>query len=394
MLFLLNTYITTGISDKKINKSLEYVAEDSLKNSFTSFKELLDYLVEHNTGKDSDILLCQCYISAFDDNDIKNFIKSIITKSLKIGIDAKTVNKIYGKDFIPTWEVQLGSGFDKLKLKPNEYFYLSQKLNGNRCSFVDGKLTSRQGKEFTGLQHIIDDINRLGLQDFFIDGELVRKNTDSVSDGENFRIGTGIINSDDADKDSIKFVVFDFFHTSELINKESENSYSRRKELLLRLKRNIEGNHLENIDVVEMVYEGADKSQIDEWLEYAVNNNWEGLMLNKDTTYKCKRTTDLIKVKRFYTMDLKVVAVEEGSGRLQGTLGALVVEYKGNTVNVGSGYDDKTRSEIWSNRENIIGKIIEVKYKETTSDKNTGLESLQFPIFVRIRNDKDEPSYN
>ena len=292
------------------------------------------------------------------------------------------------------WEVQLGSAYDKLKLKPNEYFYLSRKLNGNRCSFIDGKLTSRQGKEFTGLQHIIDDINKLRLQDLFIDGELIRKNVDNVSDGENFRVGTGIINSDDADKSSIKLVIFDFFPKGQLSDKQSKDKYSRRKELLLRLKQQIEGNHLENIDVVEMVYEGTDKAEIDKWLEYAVQKDWEGLILNKDTVYKCKRTTDLIKIKRFYTMDLKVVDVEEGTGRLSGTLGALVVQYKNNTVNVGSGYDDKIRQEIWDNRENMIGKIIEVKYKEVSKDKKTGLESLQFPVFVGIRNDKNEVSYD
>lgn len=94
------------------------------------------------------------------------------------------------------------------------------------------------------------------------------------------------------------------------------------------------------------------------------------------------------------TMDLKVIGVEEGTSRLAGTLGALVVQYKNNTVNVGSGYDDKIRQEIWDNRENMIGKIIEVKYKEVSKDKKTGLESLQFPVFVGIRNDKNEVSYD
>lgn len=290
--------------------------------------------------------------------------------------------------------MQLGSSYDKLKLKPNERFYLSHKLNGNRCSFINGKLISRQGKEFTGLQHVIDDINNLQeLQDMFIDGELIRKNTDNVSDGENFRIGTGIINSDETDKSSIKFVIFDIFPANELSNKQSKDTYKTRKQNLLTLKKQIEFNHLDNIDVVEMVYEGTDQSKIDEWLEYAVQNDWEGLMLNKDTVYKCKRTTDLIKIKRFYTMDLKVISSEEGSGRLKGTLGALVVDYKGNTINVGSGYDDDIRQKIWNNRENMIGKIVEVKYKEVTRDKKTGLESLQFPVFVRIRDDKDETSY-
>lgn len=108
-------------------------------------------------------------------------------------------------------------------------------------------------------------------------------------------------------------------------------------------------------------------------------------MLNKDAVYKCKRTTDLVKIKRFYTMDLPVIDVLEGEGRLKGTLGALIVQYNNNTVNVGSGFDDETRKLFWSKKESIIGRTVEVKYKEITKDKKTGLESLQFPIFIRLR---------
>ena len=53
--------------------------------------------------------------------------------------------------------------------------------------------------------------------------------------------------------------------------------------------------------------------------------------------------------------------------------------------NVGSGFDDKSRDFIWQNREELIGRIAEVKYKEISKDKKTGLESLQFPVFVQIR---------
>ena len=34
-----------------------------------------------------------------------------------------------------------------------------------------------------------------------------------------------------------------------------------------------------------------------------------------------------------------------------------------------------------------------VKYKEISQDKTTGAESLQFPVFVTLRTDKNEPSY-
>ena len=257
-------------------------------------------------------------------------------------------------------------------------------MNGNRSSFYKGKLISRQGKEFTGMQHIISDLEQLGTG-WFYDGELIRKNTDNIPDGENFRIGTGIINSDSESKNEIKFVIFDYFPESDIKKKESTARYRLRREMLNKLREAINEKKLKNIEIVTMVYEGTDQSQIMKWLDYAVEQGWEGLMLNKDATYKCKRTTDLIKIKKFYSMDLPVVAVVEGEGRLKGTLGALVVQYKENTVNVGSGFDDATRRSLWNQRDELIGRIMEVKYKEISKDKKTGLESLQFPIYLGMR---------
>lgn len=206
-----------------------------------------------------------------------------------------------------------------------------------------------------------------------------------MSDGENFRIGTGIINSDVESKEEIRFVIFDYFPDYEVITGQSFAKYRVRREMLNSLRETIKEKSLHNIEIVTMVYEGTDQSQIMKWLDYAVNNGWEGLMLNKDATYKCKRTTDLIKIKKFYTMDLPVIDVLEGDGRLKGTLGSLVVQYKNNKVNVGSGFDDETRKLFWNEKDSLVGRVIEVKYKEITKDKKTGLESLQFPIFIQLR---------
>ena len=120
----------------------------------------------------------------------------------------------------------------------------------------------------------------------------------------------------------------------------------------------------------------------------------EGIIINLDSPYECRRVKTLIKVKKFYTLDLKVIDAIEGDGRLKGTLGALVVDYKGNTVNVGSGFSDAQRKEFWENKNDIIGRVIEVKYKEITKNKDTGLESLQFPVFVSLREQGKEVSYD
>lgn len=385
--FLLDSNIITGISSKKIKKHVEPSLEMApyYLSEFSDFSYVMNYLKKNNTGRDEDIYEIQLFLSGHEDQ--REFYEQMITKKFKLGVDSKTVNKCI-PGLIETWEVQLGSSYDKLKLKGNEWFSLSQKCNGNRCSFYKGKLISRQGKEFTGMQHIIDDLEQLGTGSFY-DGELIRKNIDNLPDGENFRIGTGIINSDADLKEEIKFVIFDYFSESEIPNKKSNDKYKVRRKMLNRLRKTIEEKQLQNVEVVTMVYEGTDQSEIMKRLDYAVSMGWEGLMLNKDAVYKCKRTTDLIKIKRFYSMDLPVVEVLEGDGRLKNTLGALVVQYKNNTVNVGSGFDDETRVKFWENKESLIGRVVEVKYKEISRDKKTGLESLQFPIFVGLR-EKDK----
>jgi len=116
-------------------------------------------------------------------------------------------------------------------------------------------------------------------------------------------------------------------------------------------------------------------------------------MLNRDSKYKCKRHNGILKVKRFYTIDLRVTAVEEGSGRHLGRMGAFVVDYKGNSLNVGSGFSDQQRDEFWEIRRELPGRVIEVKYKEESSDKKTGQFSLQFPIFISLREEGKEESY-
>lgn len=386
--FLLDGNVVTGINSKKLSKKVNVKLENTFANTF---EDCIAYLEKNNTGTDIDIARIQYFING-QPKESREFYEQMITKKFRLGADAKLVNKCI-PNLIHTWDVQLGSSYEKLKLKEGTWFSLSQKLNGNRASFYKGRLISRQGKEFTGMQHIISDLEQLGMG-WFYDGELIRKNIDNLSDGENFRIGTGIINSDAESKNEIKFVIFDYFPESDIPNKQSGDKYKVRMNLLNGLRKTIAEKELKNVEVVTMVYEGTDQSQIMKWLDYAVDHGWEGLMLNKDAVYKCKRTTDLIKIKRFYTMDLPVVEVLEGEGRLKGNLGALVVKYKNNTVNIGSGFDDETRKRFWENRELLIGRVVEVKYKEISKDKKTGLESLQFPIYMGLRENGKCVSYD
>lgn len=111
-------------------------------------------------------------------------------------------------------------------------------------------------------------------------------------------------------------------------------------------------------------------------------------MINLDVPYQFKRTKSLIKVKKFYTLDLECINIEEGEGKNSGTLGAIVCKYGDNVVRVGSGFTDEQRNYYWNNPSEIIGRIAEIKYKEITQNKNGGV-SVQFPVFCSVRFDKE-----
>ena len=388
LVFLLDGNVITGISAKKIKKKV-------IKNEYIlpTFEDVMKYLAQNNTGTDNDISMIQKFLDEHEED--REFYEQMITKSFRLGADSKVVNACIS-GLIPTFEIQQAYPLsEKNEPKDGEWFALSQKLNGNNCSYYKGKLISRQGKEFKGLQHIIDDIEKLpNHENFFFNGELMRKNTDNISDDQNFQIGTGIINSENEDKSCIYFNIYEVLPIEEFEKGESKLTYkNRRHDVLNPLSIAIYRAGLENISVIPIIYEGTDKSKIKELLNQADSDGWEGLMLNKDTKWKNKRNNGILKVKSFKHADILCTDVVEGDGKYKGTLGLIKCDYKGYELGVGSGFTDEQRDYYWNNKEEIIGKIVQIKYKCETKNKKGSL-SVQFPIFEIVRNDKSEVSYN
>lgn len=329
--------------------------------------------------------------------DEAEFYIQMLSKTLRLGVTSTTVNKIF-PGLIPSWEVQQAYRIDDHPVKPGKKFWLTQKLNGVRATYYRGKIYARSGVPYEGLDHIIRVLNDLVKRvevELVFDGELTLFDKGKLSDNEAFRTSTGIINSDADDKTMIGYTIFDVLTADEFDAGGGTVKYSERRENLDLIASWLRNDHPDaHVSVLPELYHGEDASVIDGFLDQMVREDKEGLMLNYDVPYKRKRHSGILKIKRFYTVDLKILGAEEGEGRLAGTLGTLVVDYKGNEVRVGSGFTDEDRASLWNERVNLPGRICEVKYKEVSSDKKTGAESLQFPVFVRMRNDKTEPSMN
>lgn len=117
-------------------------------------------------------------------------------------------------------------------------------------------------------------------------------------------------------------------------------------------------------------------------------------MINiSNAPYETKRTKNLLKVKAMQDCDLKIIGFEEGTGKNKGTLGAVIVDYKGFKVKVGSGFTDKDREYFWNNATKLLGRVITVQYFEETTNKKGDSSSLRFPVFVELREEGKEVSY-
>lgn len=390
MQFVFDPYITTGISNKKLNKQVNLHAT----KNFDSIFDVMNYLKKYNTGTDEVIANVQGFLAKQNDVN-RNFYKSIITKSLTVGCDAKTFNKVYGKNFIKTFNVMLANKFweheDKVDKSP---FIVTQKLDGNRCvvfNYTDHvQAFTRQGQAYDGLADIENEMKSLPTG-FVYDGELIAENPEHLDSKDLYRKTTSIVRKDGI-KTGVVFHVFDVLPIEDFEKGLSEYICKKRKDFLHQSVSNAKTHWIQEVPVL---YYGTDKDQIIRWLNYMTDRKYEGVMANlANAPYSCKRTSDILKVKKMQSADLSILGFEEGEGRLKGTLGRMNVNYKGQIVGVGSGFSDTDRQYIWNHKDELLGKIAEVQYFEQSENAKTKEVSLRFPVFKCFRDEKNEESYN
>ena len=384
--FVFNPYILTGLSTKKINKRVN--VQESIVYDF--FEDMKNYILKHNTGTDQDIATVQNFIENKSD-ELQDFYTKVFTKDLKIGITADTLNKVYG-NFIPVFDVQLAKKFEDHKHKIKGNFVITKKLDGNRLVVIKDngivKSFTRQGNQYEGLEEIESDIANLFFDNIVFDGELIADTEGSTH--EVYAETTSKARSKGKNKTGLIYHIFDMLPLEEFQKGKSKLNCVSRKKYLSQL---FDGNDLPHCREVKPLYIGSDLSQVNVWMQYAMEQEWEGVMVNLDTPYVCKRTDTILKVKIMNTCDLRIIGFEEGTGRNEGRLGALIVDYKGYPCGVGSGFNDYDREYFWNNRNEYLGRVVEIQYFEESKNQDGGI-SLRFPIFKALRIDKTEPSYN
>ena len=376
-----------GLSTKKINKPVEPV-EHGL-----TLTELIDYLLVNNTGTDNEVGMVQYFLNQYDEHT-KDVLAQVVGKSWTTTVGASLLNKVYGAGFIPVFDVQLAFPYEKKisGYKEDTTFVVTQKLDGFRAvvEVNNGQVVSiktRKGKTINGLTELSKDIEAnisASLGHFVFDGELLLEDPENKwTSGERFN-RTGQMISTDGECVGMGFHIFDALPFDEFQGGVSKENYiTRRKNYLETFA---SGKLVRTVPVLGT----SDIKGIPAWSDYATERGFEGVMLNDpNAKYETKRTKGLLKVKKMHTADLQVVGFEEAiDGKNRGSLKSLIIQLdENNTFNVSSGLTEEQREDIWNNQEKYLGKIVEIKYFEETTNQQGG-RSLRFPVILGFRDDK------
>ena len=370
-------------------------------NPWPRFWGLLEALRTRSTSGHAAKALIQTISEEFDSDEWNLICAPVIRKDLRCGISEKTLNKVLGKTQyrIPVFSCQLAQDSTDRPAKMKGIKRLEVKLDGVRVlAVVNGTnvtLFSRNGKEFENFPQIANAIAdvRKHFQfgrgtggRFVLDGEIV---------GESFqKLMKQAHRKSDAKTHGMVYHIFDVMPLDEFMEGHCNANQARRLEWLEPTRdRLMATDCLRIMSGIEVDLDTAEGHDVmNRYAQDAVKDGFEGIMI-KDLSapYECKRSSFWMKYKPVHDYDLTVIAVEEGTGKNTGRMGALVCEGQDQDkfirVNVGSGFSDVERQDYWNNREKVIGQTVVILCDAITQNQDGGY-SLRFPRFKTFRDDK------
>ena len=396
-------YVTFGVKQVP-----DTVGITDAENPWQDFNELLVQLSQRRlTGHAARDAIADMS-ERFDSDEWNTFCAAVLRRDLRCGISSTTINKICKKtDYeIPVFGCQLATNSEgRPEMKGIKR--LEPKLDGVRMLMMvipsdDGSVTticfSRNGKQFDNFGHIEEQVRDNWVKmvrkaatsnltmGFVLDGEVI---------GNSFQelMRQARRKTDVQAEDSV-YNVFDILPLASFREGHWNAQLEKRIKILDDMRSVIDT--MPSLELLPHIMVDLDtaagKDQFNRYCKDTVAQGFEGVMIKEmQAPYVCKRSTDWMKYKPVITVDLEVIGVEEGTGRNEGRLGALVCagidDGKEITVNVGSGFSDTDRDAYWRDSQFIIGRTAEVMCDVITQNQD-GTYSLRFPRFVRFRDDK------
>jgi ATP-dependent DNA ligase len=341
------------------------------------------------------ITSCKNYTQSFNRYYLYNMYHCINSKQeVVLNQNSDTSDILY--------KPMLASPYKQTSIKSSQNFYGEYKLDGIRVLMKrqnnQYKFWSRSGlvfntrNIFTVLPDLQKDLDHI-KSDFILDGEIWIHN---VSSGQGFRLLLPLVKTITLSKQfyqnyQFNYTVFDIIQLNN--TPVYKKSYKERRNLLEDL---IPSKYL-----IENFHIGSNLDNIKIWLSRAREKFLEGLVLKEqNSSYEFnKRSLNWLKIKHtFDTVDVKIIKAYKGTGKYSHLYASFDIGVLNNSSitcigQVGSGFTQKdleVLKDLYDSNSNII---MEVQCEALSpSTKYDSKYALRFPVFVRLRDDKNEPN--
>jgi DNA ligase-1 len=265
--------------------------------------------------------------------------------------------------------------------------FIEYKYDGVRVIAIvqngDATLYSRNGKLLENFPHINEALSKPEFEGLVFDGEVMSEDFQTLMKQVHRKEG--------AQTEDSYLAVFDMLTLAEFNAGGTEHGAMFRRQRILDLS-GLFNYRIQLVDATVMDLD-TDEGQatFKAMNKKALDEGYEGLMIKPiNADYKCKRSHAWLKIKPFIEVTLEVVGVEEGTGKNEGMLGALVVagndDGKDFHLNVGSGLTDDMRKDVWAVKDAVIGQLVEIRADAATQSQDADdVWSLRFPRFKTFR---------
>lgn len=327
--------------------------------------------------------------------------RRILLQDLKCGTSEKTINTVLARNGkagkaweVPVFSCQLAKPADDHPKKMVGLKWVDRKYDGVRLLTVIHKSGvvqqfTRNGIQNKNFGHICEMLSGLATdlkEDMVLDGEIISANFQALMTQVNRK---GAVDTSDS-----RLMLFDMIPLKAFRSGEHKVSQTERHNMLCALEARL-AELTQGVVAVEPKLEvnldtPEGQAALQTFNRQVLSEGLEGVMIkDPNASYKCKRSDAWLKQKPFITTDLEIVDVVEGEGKFVGTLGALVCEGEDQgkriRTNVGSGFSEAQRADIWKSRKRMLGRVVEIKGDALTMDQNQDTWSLRFPVFMQFR---------
>ena len=357
---------------------------DTDKTTSDSLNDVLNKLSEREVTGHKALEYARSYYNTLDDQHKKLFLH-IIDRDLKIGVNEKTLNKVW-KGMIPKPRYCRCSVYCSsskmvypalIQLKCDGTYREAYVHNGN----VSFKTRSGEPYQNPILSEIMKD-----LPNGYYTGEFTIGRADEPD--MNRAEANGLINSDNPPYDRIHYTVWDYLTDDEYCLK-STRQYCERLACLESAVTKLNNCLLHVVPTRKVNNIDEALSIVSEWMKKGLEG---GVLKSLNMKFKNGTSNEQLKIKLKVDADLRCV------GFLKGTKGTkyenknkviLFESSDGLVKGQCSGMTDAMVDQVTLNEHKYINTIVSIEFNDLSKSQDNNYYALLHPRFVEFRTDKD-----